>query len=53
MRRSDSRDHYRVQSTEPKAVDRKKKEDEKSLWGCMGAAAVQECQSESPSMVVT
>lgn len=37
MRRSDSRDHYRVQSTEPKAVDREKKKDEESPWGCMGA----------------
>lgn len=44
MRRSDSRDYSRVQSTEPKAVDREKKEDEKSPLGCMGAG----CHSGMP-----
>ena len=44
MRRSDSRDHYRVQSTEPKAVDREKKKDEQSPGRCMGAG----CRSGMP-----
>lgn len=44
------RRHSRVQSTEPRAVDRKSKED---LGGGWKLAAIQECQYESPSMMVT